>query len=104
MPRRLGATAPITALVFGALNTPFPAPRIANATPNCPYGTSGGNVTIQASAPNVAARPKEASPRDPILSESRPAIGENRTSVAVNGSSLRPAITGESPATTWKYQ
>ena len=94
MPRFSGGTTPITALVFGEMNSPDPAPMISCHSASCQYGVSMPMVHSPSRPTAVMSIPAVASPRDPIRSARAPLIGDRTRRPTASGASASPAVTG----------
>lgn len=96
-------TADSTRFAVGAKYRLIPTPAITNGGTSRTYATVGEEIRAsQASAADISPIPTTRSGRAPTRSESNPAIGATRIGMAVHGSVLRPASSGEYPWTTWK--
>ena len=94
IPRCSGGTTPMTALVFGEMNSPEPAPMISCQRASCQYGVSTWIVVRPARPTAVTSIPSVARKRDPIRSASAPLIGDRTSRPMASGASISPAVTG----------
>ena len=85
----------MTALVFGEMNRPEPAPMISCQTASCQYGVSTWIVRqARAGRRAVTSIPAVARTRDPIRSARAPLIGDRTSRPTASGASTSPAVTG----------
>ncbi len=94
IPRLSGGTALMTALVFGEMNSPDPAPMISCQSASCQYGVSTWIVVSPSRPTEVTSIPAVASTRDPNRSARAPLIGDRTRRPMASGPSMSPAVTG----------
>src|SRR3954449_3357436 len=90
-------TAPMAAADIGVITNDIPSPPRMNAGSR--FQKDDSSVTVESSRQQTAttAIPPAISPREPIRSESFPAIGAKITTITVQGSSAAPVWTGDQP-------
>ncbi len=95
-PASSGCTLLSTALAAGANTSAMPVPAMMNGITSSPYGTVGLEMLASHPiAPACSVRPVTISGRDPIRSDSSPAIGAMNIGMIVQGSVRSPASSGE---------
>src|SRR5215208_1443378 len=103
LPSSSGRTAESTTFATGAKKSAMPMPPRMKAPTSSVYGTDGSDTRAsQPSAIACRARPVAISGRPPMRSESAPATGATNIGIAVHGSVLRPAPSGEWPWAVWR--